>query len=121
MTGERTFQKFKRLISKKAFLLWLDSLKKDYKLIGPVKTGNHTVFKEVNSSGELFMEYETTMLSPGKLFLYKPNEELFRFTFNENPPHLTLSRGEGNIIIPLPQGEGARGGWQRFFHPEKSL
>lgn len=82
MTGERTFQKFKRLIPKKAFLLWLDSLKKDYKLIGPVKTGNHAVFKEVNSSEELFMEYETTMLSPGKLFLYKPNEELFRFAMN---------------------------------------
>lgn len=83
MTGERTFQKFKRLIPKKAFLLWLDSLKKDYKLIGPVKTGNHAVFKEVDSSGELFMEYETTMLSPGKLFLYKPIEELFRFAMGE--------------------------------------
>jgi len=95
MTGERTFQKFKRLIPKKAFLLWLDSLKKDYKLIGPVKIGNHTVFKEVNSSRELFMEYETTMLSPGKLFLYRPNEELFRFTFNEtsNPPSPPFSEG----------------------------
>ena len=100
MTGERTFQKFKRLISKKAFLLWLDSLKKDYKLIGPrYYRGNHAVFKKVNSSEELFMEYETTMLSPGKLFLYKPNEELFRFTFNENNPS----------PIPLPQGEGVRG------------
>ncbi|MDP2278978.1 MAG: hypothetical protein Q8K51_12210, partial [Nitrospirota bacterium] len=74
-------------------------MKKEYKLIGPVKTGNHAVFKEVDSSEELFMEYETTMLSPGKLFLYKPKEELFRFTFNENNPS----------PIPLPQGEGARG------------
>ena len=109
MTGERTFQKFKRLIPKKAFLLWLDSLKKDYKLIGPVKTGNHAVFKKVNSSEELFMEYETTMLSPGKLFLYKPNEELFRFTFNENNPS----------PIPLPQGEGARGRVAEIFSSGK--
>jgi len=79
MTGERTFQKFRRLISKKAFLLWLDSLKKDYKLIGPVKEGKHAVFKQADSSEELFLEYKTTMLSPGKLFLYKPKEELFRF------------------------------------------
>ena len=78
-------------------------MKKDYKLIGPVKTGNYAVFKEVDSSEELFMEYGTTMLSPGKLFLYKPNEELFRFTFNEKTPP-----------IPLPQEEGARGGGRGF-------
>lgn len=29
------------------------------------------------------MEYETTMLSPGKLFLYKPIEELFRFAMGK--------------------------------------
>ncbi|NCO83631.1 MAG: hypothetical protein GW872_04670 [Nitrospirae bacterium] len=101
MTGERTFQKFKRLISKKAFLLWLDSLKKDYKLIGPrYYRGNQAVFKEVDSSKELFMEYESAMLSPGKLFLYKPQEELFRFTFNEtsNPPSPPFSkRGMGGF------------------------
>ena len=107
MTGERTFQKFKRLIPKRLFLLWLDSLKKDYKLIGPVKTGNHTVFKEVNSSEEFFMEYETTMLSPGKLFLYKPKEDLFRFTFNENNPSPS----------PSLKGRGRGGGWQ--IHPPK--
>ena len=53
------------------------------------------------------MEYETTMLSPGKLFLYKPNEELFRFTFNENPPPTP----PGEELYPPPQG-GVR--WQSF-------
>ncbi len=80
MTGERIFQRSKKLVEKNAFLGWLDSLRNSYKLMGPVKVGEQTVFREVNSSKELFMDYESTMLSPGKLFIYRPKEELFRFT-----------------------------------------
>ncbi len=79
MTGEHAFQKYKKLIPKEAFFLWLDSLRNSYKLIGPVKVGHQTIFSELISSKELFMEYETTMLSPGKLFLYKAIDELFVF------------------------------------------
>jgi len=100
MTGERTFQKSKRLISKKAFSLWLDSLKKDYKLIGPAKTAKHAVFREVNSSEEFFMEYRTTMLSPGKLFLYKPKEELFRFSmYGKIKTDEIVSAEEKQVIV----------------------
>jgi len=84
MTGESAFQKSKKLVSKEAFFLWLDSLRKNYKLIGPVKVGSQTVFKKLNSSKELFMEYESTMLSPGKLFIYKPKEDLLRFSINDD-------------------------------------
>src|SRR4030043_639261 len=83
MTGEHTFRKSKRVISKEAFFSWLDSLRKKYKLIGPVKFDSQAVFRELNSSKEIFMEYESTMLSPGKLFIYKPKEELFNFDINE--------------------------------------
>jgi len=71
--------KARKLIPKNAFFRWLDSLRNSYRLIGPVKVENQTVFREMSSSKELFMDYETTMLSPGKLFLYKPKEELFIF------------------------------------------
>jgi sulfhydrogenase subunit beta (sulfur reductase) len=83
MTGETAFRKSKKLVSKDAFFLWLNSLRKNYKLIGPVKVGSQTVFKKLNSSKELFMEYESTMLSPGKLFIYKPKEDLLRFSIND--------------------------------------
>jgi len=83
MTGENAFQKSKKLIPKNEFFSWLDSLKNKYRLIGPVKVGTQTVFRKLDSSKELFMEYESTMLSPGKLFIYKPKEELFRFRIDE--------------------------------------
>jgi sulfhydrogenase subunit beta (sulfur reductase) len=83
MTGENAFQRFKKIIPKHSFFSWIDSLKKNYRLIGPVRIGTQTVFKEINSSKELFMEYESTMLSPGKLFIYKPEEDLFRFRIHD--------------------------------------
>lgn len=73
---------FKELIPKDAFFSWIDSLKKYYRIIGPVKAGNQTIFQEVDSSKRLYMNYTSTMLSPGKLFLYKPREELFRFNMH---------------------------------------
>ena len=30
------------------------------------------------------MEYQSTMLSPGKVYLYKPREDLFRFSFGSS-------------------------------------
>ena len=83
MTGENAFQKYKKLIPKETFFRWLDSLRKNFKLIGPVSAGSQTVIKEVSSSKDLNMEYATTMLSPGKLFIYKPVEEICRFGFNK--------------------------------------
>ncbi|MEW6068119.1 MAG: 4Fe-4S dicluster domain-containing protein [Nitrospirota bacterium] len=79
MTKKYIFRKSKELVSKDDFFLWLDSLRKNYKLIGPVRDENQTTFRELNSSKKLFMEYETTMLSPGKLFIYKQREELCKF------------------------------------------
>jgi sulfhydrogenase subunit beta (sulfur reductase) len=83
MTGESAFQKSNKLVPKEAFFRWLDSLRKTYRLIGPINVGTQTIFRGLNSSKELFMEYGSTMLSPGKLFIYKPREELFRFNIHE--------------------------------------
>lgn len=73
----------KKLVLKDTFFSWVDSLKNKYRLIGPVKVGTQTVFRELISSKELFMDYGSTMLPPGKLFLYNSKEELFRFRMDE--------------------------------------
>jgi len=93
MTGENAFRNSKQLIPKDAFYHWLDSLRKRYTIFGPVSEGEQTVFKEISSSRELAMDYYSTMLSPGKLFIYAPKEELLRFSLDEK-----LSMEE----MPLP-------------------
>jgi formate hydrogenlyase subunit 6/NADH:ubiquinone oxidoreductase subunit I len=60
---------------------WLDSLRGSYSLIGPVTEDGQTEFRELGSAGEMDLGYQSTMLSPGKVYLYKPREDLFRFTF----------------------------------------
>ena len=79
MTGENIFQGSNLLISKASFFKSIDSLRSQYKVFGPVKERNYAVFREISSSGDLFMEYQTTMLSPGKMFIYKPREEILKF------------------------------------------
>jgi ferredoxin len=83
MTGENAFRNSKQLIAKDAFFHWLDSLRKRYKLFGPVSAGAQTVFRKIGSSQELSMDYGSTMLSPGKLFIYRPREELLQFTLKK--------------------------------------
>ncbi len=98
MTGARGLRKSEFLIAKKEFLLWLDSLSNDFSLIGPVQEGPQTVFRKVRASGELNLAYESTMLPPGKTFLFPPREDLF--TFNWKTADL---RGEITIDEVFPQ------------------
>ncbi|MEW6001715.1 MAG: 4Fe-4S dicluster domain-containing protein [Nitrospirota bacterium] len=79
MTGERGFQEYSLLIPKKSFFNWIDNLRSAYRVLGPVKVRDQAVFKEVSSSADLFMEYLTTMLSPGKIFIYKAREDILKF------------------------------------------
>lgn len=72
------------LVSKKTFFSWLDSLRGRFSLIGPVKADGLTEFRQINSSDELNMGYHSTMLSPGKAYLYRPREELFSFSFGNS-------------------------------------
>jgi ferredoxin len=79
MTGENTFQNSDLLIRKEEFLNFIDMLKQEYKVIGPVKENNHYVFREIYSSADLYLDYSITMLSPGKMFIYKPKEDILKF------------------------------------------
>jgi ferredoxin len=71
------------LVPKDSFFRWIDTLRTEYRVFGPVKDRYQTVFKEISSSGDLFMEYPTTMLSPGKLFIYKPKEDILKFNIEK--------------------------------------
>jgi len=79
MTGEHGFQEFNVLISKESFFNCIDALRPEYRVFGPVRDNNQAVFKEISSSTDLFMDYSTTMLSPGKLLIYKPKEDILTF------------------------------------------
>ncbi|MEW6570426.1 MAG: 4Fe-4S dicluster domain-containing protein [Nitrospirota bacterium] len=84
MTGEHVFRGSKKLVSKNTFFPWLDSIGEKFKLFGPVTEENQTVFRQIGSSKELTMEYRSTMLPPGKLFIYKPKEEICTFHLEED-------------------------------------
>ncbi len=81
MTGARVLLKSKLLVAKKEFLPWFDSLGENFELIGPAQEGPETVFRKVGSSAELNLDYKSTMLPPGKTFLFPAQEDLFTFTW----------------------------------------
>ncbi len=102
MTGEKDFPKSKGLlIPKEIFLHWIDALRNKWSVIGPVKFGGEkkafhergaatpvkaggtASFREISSYRELFLDYQSTMLPPGKTFLLRPDEELLRFTIGD--------------------------------------
>lgn len=84
MTGDHGSRISDLIVSKKNFFSWLDSLMERFILIGPVQGDGHTEFRKITSCEQLHMDYRSTMLSPGKVYLYKPREELFRFSLDKN-------------------------------------
>lgn len=97
MTGDPASRISDLLVPKASFFTWLDSLRERLSIIGPVAEEGQAVFREIASSGELYMEYESTMLSPGKVYLCSPREDLFRLSFGkglsiEEPPRDSAQR-----------------------------
>jgi sulfhydrogenase subunit beta (sulfur reductase) len=80
MTGESGFLNSNFVIPKDVFFNFIDTLRSEYRVFGPVKEESQPVFREISSSADLFMDYPTTMLSPGKLYIYKPKEDILKFT-----------------------------------------
>jgi sulfhydrogenase subunit beta (sulfur reductase) len=66
-------------LPKDAFLHLLDALRAGYRLIGPVRAGDQTVFREVESAKNLSMDYASTMAPPVKTYLFPPREEVLHF------------------------------------------
>ncbi len=82
MTGAPGSRTSDLIVSKDNFFAWLDSLRDQFTLIGPVTDDGQTEFRRIDSVRQLDMAYQSTMLSPGKVYLYKPREELFRFSLD---------------------------------------
>ena len=83
-TGGPGSRIFDLIVPKRSFFSWLDSLRGRFSLVGPVTEDGQTEFRELGSSREMDMEYQSTMLSPGKVYLYKPREDLFRFSLGKS-------------------------------------
>jgi len=85
-----------KILHKKNFCRWIDSLSQQYALIGPVKDREETVFQPLQSPEQLEMDYISTMAAPRK-FIYPSRQLLFRFT----------PEGDGKLITEeiLPQGQ----------------
>lgn len=83
MTGASGSHDSNLLIPKESFFKLIDTLMSEYRIFGPVKEREQAVFKEISSSADLFMEYATTMLSPGKMFIYRPREDILRFKIDD--------------------------------------
>jgi ferredoxin len=84
MIGENTFQDYKYITSKEVFLKWINYLKDTFSVIGPVRGEKGTSFRQIDSLHELSLEYSSTMLPPGKIFIYEPYREICSFIFSED-------------------------------------
>jgi sulfhydrogenase subunit beta (sulfur reductase) len=82
------------VVPRRSFLHWLDALRREFVVSGPVTEGGNTSFKDISAADELDFSYASTMLPPGKLYLYKPVQDMFRISLT----------GEGEIseIAPDP-------------------
>ncbi len=103
MTGESGFQNSNYLIPKDSFFALIDTLKSEYRVFGPVKETGQAIFKEISSTNELFMEYPTTMLSPGKMFIYKPKEDILKFRMDVVPLSIeeVKPRVEKQVVVGI--------------------
>ena len=54
-------------------------MRSEYRVFGPVRERDQAIFKEISSSEKLFTEYSSTMLSPGKVYIYTPREDILKF------------------------------------------
>lgn len=63
------------VIEKDRLLPWLEQLRLEFRLIGPIKEEGFTAFAEVRSVQDLTLSYSATMLGPRK-FIYYPVEKV---------------------------------------------
>jgi len=78
----------------------VDSLARDMKVVGPVSENGQTAFRQVGSSSELSMDYQSTMLPPSKVLFYKPVEDVLRFDMNEDAS-VTETAAENEKVLAL--------------------
>jgi ferredoxin len=68
-----------RKIGKDAFRKFIEGLIKDNKVFGPVAKGDRFEFEQLESAGELRLDYDVTIRPPGRKYLLPPIETLLTY------------------------------------------
>ena len=89
-------------ITKKDFLTFVDKkiFEKQSRIIGVVKNGSNYVFNDLESSKDLQMDYDVTILPPKKYFL-PPKEVLLKFVPKKAETYTAVSRNDPITIIGI--------------------
>ncbi|MDA8086699.1 MAG: 4Fe-4S dicluster domain-containing protein [Nitrospiraceae bacterium] len=84
MTGASAFQKdYKTIIPVEALARFVERLGEQYTLTGPVGGGLTARFEDVSSFSQMDLDYQSTMLPPGKKYLFEPVQEVLSFDISE--------------------------------------
>lgn len=89
-------------ISKNDFISFIAKklTENESKTIGVVKKGSHYVFAQLNSSAELCLDYDVTLLPPKKYF-QPPKEVLLKFTPKKPESYVAVNTCEPITIIGI--------------------
>ena len=72
---------------------FVESLKSNGKVYGPVKNGSSYFFQEINDSLKMDLNYSRTMIPPKKFFLKLKEREAFDFAIVSVAVNLTVKSG----------------------------
>ena len=89
--GKQVWTKEAFILSERTFAGWFDRLAEQFSLFGPVlQKRGQTIFRKINDSGELNLDYCSTMTSP-RNFIYPSRQKLFE---------INRQTGEHEEIMP---------------------
>jgi sulfhydrogenase subunit beta (sulfur reductase) len=89
------------IISQEDLLSWLNKLRKDYALFGPVlKRRGETVFEKLDDAQLLNLDYCTTMASPRR-YIYPPRQELAAINRAGNKITPAFPAEDNKIIVGI--------------------
>jgi len=86
------------ILSQRTFDAWVNALGAQFSLFGPVlKKKSQTIFQKIGDSGELNLDYCSTMLSP-RSFIYPSRQKLFEIN-RQTGEHRQLLQLDGKKIV----------------------
>ncbi len=101
MTGASASRKnYKTIIPGELLAGWIERLGEYYTLTGPVGGGVNARFSDISAFAQMDLSYQSTMLPPGKRYLFEPVEEVLSFDLSKKPGDLSKHRGNGG---PIPE------------------
>ncbi len=88
----------KYIIKKKDLGILLDRFRKFYKVYGPIKPGFDSIFDEIKTIDDLYLDYKSTVLPPKK-FLHPPKETMFTFERKNNKTMIDENKNDEKILL----------------------